>query len=195
MRHSLIRFPFSSLVLGFALLANFGCTQFEFDVLREGSDQPIHVATSDDTHFANDPLKYRMRADEGHLVMWIDNPTNDSIELLSGKSSVTDPDGVNHPLRGQTIKPLSSVTKIFPPMESQEDQSTPTPPQPPINPYDRPGFIPVPGVDQPDSTAADSRDSAYAWKWEDESEIRIHLVFVQNGRQFEQRFTVRRVKK
>jgi hypothetical protein len=195
MRHSSLRFLFLGLVLGFALLLSTGCAQFEFDVIREGSSEPIHVATSDDAHLANDPLQYRMRAADGHLVMWIDNPTSDSIQLLGSKSSVTDPDGADHPLHGQIIGPQSSIKEILPPVESQEEPATPTPPPPPINPYDRPGFIPVPGVGQTDSIAADSRESVYAWQWDDESEIRIHLVFVRDGRQFEQRFTIRRVKK
>ncbi|MGD0464506.1 MAG: hypothetical protein ABSB74_18630 [Tepidisphaeraceae bacterium] len=183
------------ILLGFGLAGLLaGCAAYEFDVNREGSSTPVHVATSDEARLLDDPLQYRMRAAEGHLVMWIDNPTSDSIELLGNKSSVTDPDGVDHPLRGKTIAPRSSIREILPPMESPPEQATPNPP-PPLNPYERSGFIPVPGVDQPDSSEADSQQSRYSWQWDDESEIRIHLTFVQDGRQFERRFTIHRVKK
>jgi hypothetical protein len=169
-----------------------GCAQFEFDVTPDGSKQPVHVADSGDAHLTVDPLQYRMRADEGHLVIWIDNPTNDPIELLGNKSSVIDPDEIDHPLHNQTIRPLSSVKEILPPLESQGEAAATNSPAP-INPYDRPGFIPVPGIDQSDSP--DERENQYDWQWEDASEIRIHLVFMRNGQQFEQRFTINRVKK
>jgi hypothetical protein len=187
-------FLFSCLVFGFALLVMAGCAEYEFDVIREGSNQPVHVATSDEARLLDDPLQYRMQAVEGRLVMWIDNPTSDSIELLGDKSSVTDPDGVDHPLHGQIIAPFSSLKEILPPMESQPEQASPNPP-PPLNPYDRSGFIAVPGVGPADSSGADSQEGLYSWQWDDESEIHIHLVFVQDGRQFEQRFTIHRVKK
>ncbi len=171
-----------------------GCAQYEFNVTREASNTPVHVAISDETRLLDDPLQYRMQAADGHLVMWIDNPTRDSIELLGSKSSVIDPDDVDHPLHGKTIAPRSSIKEILPPMESPPQQAGPTPP-PPINPYQQSGFIPVPGVGQPNSSEADSQQALYSWQWDDESEIHVHLVFVQDGRQFERRFTIRRVKK
>jgi hypothetical protein len=189
-----MRFFFIYFIFSLALLINAGCAQFEFDVTPSGSNQPVHVATTDDAHLADDPLRYRFRADDGRLVMWIENPTGDSIELLGDKSSVIDPDDVDHPLHGRTIGPLSSIKEILPPLESQGEQAAPNS-LTPLNPYDEPGFIAVPGIGQADSTGADSQEGLYMWQWDDESEIHIHLVFVQNGRQFEQRFTIHRVKK
>jgi hypothetical protein len=171
-----------------------GCAQFEFDVTPAGSNEPVHVATTDDAHLSDNPLRYRFRADDGRLVMWIENPTQVAIELLGRKSSVIDPDDVDHPLHGRTIGPMSSIKEILPPLESQGEQAAPNS-LTPINPYDQPGFIAVPGIGQPDSIAGDSQESLYMWQWDDESEIHIHLVFIQSGRQFEQRFTIHRVKK
>jgi hypothetical protein len=189
-----MRFVFIDLVIGFVLLLNAGCAQFEFDVKPAGSNEPVHVSTTDDAHLKYDPLRYRFRADDGRLVMWIENPTDDAIELIGRESSVTDPDGVDHPLHGQTIGAMSSIKEILPPLESTGEQAGPNS-LTPINPYDRPGFIAVPGVGEPESAEADAEQSLYMWQWDDESEIHLHLVFVRSGREFEQRFTVRRVKK
>jgi hypothetical protein len=189
-----MRFFFIHLVLGFALLVNGGCAQFEFDVTQAGSNEPVHVATTDDAHLNNDPLRYRFRADDGRLVMWIENPTNDPIELIGRKSSVTDPDGVDHPLHGKSIGPMTSIKEILPPLESEGQQAAPNS-LTPLNPYDEPGFIAVPGIGQSDSIGSDPGEGLYDWQWDGESEIRLHLFFVQSGRQFEQRFTIHRVKK
>jgi hypothetical protein len=183
------------ILLGLTLTGLLGaCAQFEFDVKPGGSDQTMHVATTADTRLNNDPLQYRFRADDGRLVMWIENPTQDVMELLGGKSIITDPDGVDHPMRGRSIAAMTSIKEILPPLESQGEQAAPNS-LTPLNPYDEPGFIAVPGVGSSDSISADSQESLYMWQWDGESEIQIHLVFLHDGRQFEQRFTIYRVKK
>jgi hypothetical protein len=183
------------ILLSFAVAgSSAGCAQYEFDVSPEGSSAAVHVAGPDDAHLADDPLQYRMRIIEGHLVMWIDNPTDSPIELLGLKSIVTDPDGMDHPIHGQVIGPHASIRKVLPPLESEEEQGGPRP-APVVNPYDQPGFIAVPGADLANSSGADSKENQYSWDWDDGSEIRVHLVFTRAGQQFEQRLTIRRVKK
>ena len=168
--------------------------EYEFNVTREGDRQPLRVGTAG-SGLADDPLQYRMQADDGRLVLWIDNPTSGPIELLGDKSRVTDPDGIDHPLHVQTIGPLSSIKEILPPMDTSSEDSAPPPPPQPLNPYDRPGFAAVPDLGRAASGGADSQDNIYFWQWEDASEIRLDLVFLQGQRQFEQHFTIQRVKK
>lgn len=184
-----------ALSLGFALSSLLtGCAQYGFDIRGEGGQQALHVGTSPDTLLADDPVRYRMRAVEGRLIMWINNPTTDPIELLGDKSSVTDPDGVDHPLRDQIIAPLSSIKEVLPPLENFAENPAPNAPEP-VNPYDRSGFIPTPDLGAATPTDSNSRDSIYFWQWDDESEIRLDLIFQQGQRQFEQRFIIGRVKK
>jgi hypothetical protein len=165
-----------------------GCAQTEFDATPAGSEQPVRVENSQDVQFPGDPLVYRMRADEGHLVFWIDNPTNQPVELLGDKSDVTDPEGVAHHLRGRTIAPLSSIKEIFPPMMDQTEGPPPGPAEA-VSPYDRPGFIAVPDIQ------SGSRDNDQNWQWDDELDIHLNLFFDQDGHQFEQHFSIRRLRK
>jgi hypothetical protein len=165
-----------------------GCAPVGFDFRQEGNDQLIHVADKSDAQFIAEPLRYRLIADEGHLVLFIGNPTEDAIELMD-KSTVEDPTGTMHRLRGQVIEPHSAIKEVFPPLEEDESQEANVPPPVPQpgNPYDQPGFITVPGMgnDKPSS----------AWIWDDGLEIRLDLLFQQGQQPFEQHFVVTKVRK
>jgi hypothetical protein len=165
-----------------------GCAQTEFDATPAGSEQAVRVGNSQDVSFPGDPLVYRMRADEGHLVFWIDNPTNEPVELLGEKSDVTDPEGIAHHLRGRTIAPLSSIKEIFPPMMDQTETAAPSPTEA-VNPYDRPGVIAVPNIQ------SGSQENDQNWQWDDELDIHLNLFFDQGSHQFERHFSIRRVRK
>jgi hypothetical protein len=165
-----------------------GCAQTEFDATPAGSEQAVRVGNSQDVSFPGDPLVYRMRADEGHLVFWIDNPTNEPVELLGEKSDVTDPEGVTHHLRGRTIAPLSSIKEIFPPMMDQTESAPPSPAEA-VDPYDRPGFIAIPDIQ------SGSQENDQTWQWDDELDIHLNLFFDQGGHQFERHFSIRRLRK
>src|SRR5271169_507349 len=105
-RHRLIRHKIPTMPAKLSLLLAIllvGCAQTEFDAAPADGEQAVRVGNSQDVPFPGDPLVYRMRADEGHLVFWIDNPTNEPVELLGDKSDVTDPEGIAHHLRGRTI--------------------------------------------------------------------------------------------
>jgi len=165
------------------------CTQFEFDVSRPDAAQPVHVGSDEDTFLAAAPLQYRMRADEGHLVVWIHNPTTDDIQLLGDVSRVIDSDGIIHPLRGRTVAALSEIKMVLPPLSGADDGPPPPNfPQPP-NSGDQPGFISIP--DERD----ESESNVHSWEWSGETEIEIDLTFEQGKRQFSQQFSIRRVRK
>jgi len=162
-----------------------GCAQTEFDAAPAGSSQPIRVGNDQDVRWSGPPLQYRMRADEGHLIVWIENPTENSIELIRDKSQVVDPEGVAHPIRGETIAGGSSIKEIFPPLAESAPHGQPEQ----INPYDRPGFIPIP------DSGADSEAGHASWQWDDGMEIQLDLAFEQGEHQFEQHFVFRRIRK
>jgi hypothetical protein len=165
-----------------------GCAQTEFDAAPAGSSQPIRVGNDQDVRWSGPPLQYRMRADEGHLIVWIENPTENSIELIRDKSQVVDPEGVAHPIRGETIAGGSSIKEIFPPL-AEPAESAPHGQPEQINPYDRPGFIPIP------DSGADSEAGHASWQWDDGMEIQLDLAFEQGEHQFEQHFVFRRIRK
>jgi hypothetical protein len=129
-----------------------------------------------------------MRAVEGHLVIWINNPTTETVELLGDVSRVTDSDGFIHPLRGQTIPGLSEIKMVLPPLAEPDDRPPPSYPQPP-SPGDRPGIMSLP------DEGNESLSNVHSWEWSGETDIEIDLTFVQGKQQFEQHFSIRRVRK
>jgi hypothetical protein len=165
-----------------------GCAQVEFDATLAGAGQAIRVGNSQDVQFSATPLNYRMQAVESHLVFWIENPTSEPVELIGDKSTVIDPEGIAHPLHGEMIAPNSSIKEVLPPLAEPADTGAPSSPDA-ASPYDRPGFISVPGA----LTNSDKIDPI--WQWNDELEVQLNLVFEQNGHQFEQHFSFRRVRK
>jgi hypothetical protein len=176
-----------------AALCAGGCAHYGFNISGEGGQQALHVGESGETLLADDPLRYRLRAVDGRLVMLIDNPTADPIELLGDKSRVTDPDNVDHPLHGQIIAPLSSIKEVLPPLENFSDEPSPSAPEP-GNPYGRSGFIATPNLGAATPTGSNSAGNNYLWQWNDESDIRLDLVFQQGQHEFEQRFIIHRIR-
>lgn len=166
-----------------------GCATIEFDATPEGAAQPVRVGNDQDVQIALAPLQYRMRADEGHLIVWIENPTNVAVELVGDKSAVVDPQGDAHPLRDQMILPGESVKAVFPPVYEGPAPQPPSAAGTGIQPYDRPGFITVPD----DWENEESRDAT--WQWDDGAEIDLNLVYQRGQQQFEQHFSIRRVRK
>jgi hypothetical protein len=165
-----------------------GCARIEFDAMPAGSSQPIRVGNDQVVLMSQSPLQYRMLADEGHLILWIENPTDRPIDLIRDKSRVVDPEGIAHPIRGQTIAPGSSVKEIFPPVE-EPMASAPQGQAGPINPYDRPGFISLP------DTGTGSQVQGASWRWDDGMEIQVDLAFQQREHWFEQHFVFTRIRK
>jgi hypothetical protein len=166
-----------------------GCETIEFDATPQGGGQSVRVTNDQDVQISLPPLQYRMRADEGHLIVWIENPTNVAVELVGDNSAVIDPQGDAHPLLDQMILPGAWIKAVFPPVYEGPPPPAGNPSANPINPYDRPGFISVPDASQSEQ----SRDAT--WQWDDELEIQLNLVFQRGQQQFQQQFSFRRVRK
>jgi hypothetical protein len=164
------------------------CATIEFDATPQGFGQPIHVGNDQDVEITLQPLTYRMRADEGHLILWIENQSNAAVELVGDKSYVMDPQGQSHPLHDRMILIGESSKLVLPPLDegpppSQEGAA------PGENPYDRPGFISIPD----DTTNQQSRD--VSWQWDDDLAVQLNLVFQRGDTQFSQSFSIQRTHK
>jgi hypothetical protein len=170
-----------------------GCAHYEFDVVQPPLNG--HVGRHSDTHISIDPMVYRLRSVGGRLVVWIENPKSDPIELLGHKSTAVDPWGQSHPLEEQTIAPGSYIKLVIPPLRPQGEG-----PQPPVSqvggPYgnmDQPGYIRPSGYGTQAAQATDDSELRY-WEWNDESEIQLNLVFQRGDKTFTQTFVIRRVR-
>jgi hypothetical protein len=91
-----------------------GCTHYEFDIIHP-PQLTQHVGTKSDAIATLDPLEYRFRSYEDHLIIRVFNPTDEPIKLLGDQSAVVDPEGQSHPLRSATIESHSFVKLILPP--------------------------------------------------------------------------------
>jgi hypothetical protein len=185
-----MRWPGETLVLLSLLCC--GCATYGFDVVQPavadraiGGDQWTSVTI--------DPLVYKLRADEGRLVMQIFNPTGDAIELLGDKSTVVDPDGQSHPMHSETIAAGSFISEVFPPMED-ETQSGAGYQYGAAAVVGSPGYIPPQGYGPAGAAAAASPDAAYYWDWNGEAEVRMTLVYGRGNSNFSHAFMFQRVK-
>jgi hypothetical protein len=166
-----------------------GCAHYEFDVVQP----PIngHVARHSELRLSIDPLVYRMRSVDGRLLLWIENPKTEPIELLGRGSVAVDPWGQSHPLEEQTIAPGSYIKLVIPPLRPTGGGAPPEPTGA-FSAADQPGYIRPQGYGQGNGPAA-SDDVRY-WDWNDESEIELNLVFQRGDKTFMQTFVVRRVR-
>ena len=188
-----------------ALVLIGGCTHYGYDLVRP-PDLARHVGSKEDAVFEYAPLTYRLRAVENRLVMRIFNPTGDPITLVGERSYAVDPGGQSHPLRGQTIAPNTFIKLILPPMRPYYYESSPnfgfglglgfgSVYRRPWGyyPWGYPGYYPY-YYDEPRYiTYYDESDATY-WDWEGQTDARIHLVFHQGQKMFEQEFLFHRVK-
>jgi hypothetical protein len=177
-----------------------GCANYEFDLIRPDQFH-AHVGTKD-VAFTRAPLQYRLNAVEGRLVMRIYNPTENPIQLLGELSTVVDPQGQSHPLRGGVIAPDSFIKLILPPLGPDLERSGPS-----IGL----GFGVVAGSDRhwaTDDSFSDQslllseaprymyvvEDRDLFWKWDGETDVRLSLVLARGDERFTQDFVLHRVK-
>jgi hypothetical protein len=157
-----------------------GCARYEYDIIRP-PEVAQHIGSGNDAVIVLDPLIYRMRSMGSHLVIRIQNPTTDRIQLLGAQSSVVDPHGESHPLRSQTIAPNSFIKLILPPMPPQVAPAGPT-----IGigigagfgaayPYSYGCYDPL--WERPRYYAVNDAEGTYYWEWTGESDVRVNLVF------------------
>lgn len=177
-----------------------GCAQYEFD-LTKPSDLAVHIGKPD-MILSRSPFDYRLNAIEGRLVIRIYNTTDDPIQLLGDQSTVVDPLGQSHPLRGAAIASNSFIKLIFPPLGPDPQRSGPS-----IGL----GFGIIAGTDRHDRLddsfsdrtllQADNPTYMYVvdnqdlyWNWDGETDIRVSLVFERRDQRFTQDFVFHRVK-
>jgi hypothetical protein len=182
------------IALGVLALLCGGCvSSYQFDV-REPAAAAGQITEDNDLITKISPLEYRVRADEGHLVLTIFNPTPDTIALIGSQSTVVDPSGVTHPLHSGSMPSQGSMRIVLPP--SVEHIGSPEPeisaPGPSGEPPDNPGYIRPSGFGGPTEEAS---DSVYNWSWNGESEVRLNLVFQEGDHTFQQGFLLHRGKK
>jgi hypothetical protein len=108
-------FPRPHLLLASLLLFTLtGCATYEYDIVRP-PDLRLHVFHDRDLVIQRAPLEYRLRAYEDRLVVRIYNSTQDTLKLVGDQSTVVDPTGQSHPLRGTAILPGTYIKLILPP--------------------------------------------------------------------------------
>jgi hypothetical protein len=197
-------------IIGFAALGN-GCAKYEYD-LAQPAEHARHIGKGVDQSVTIEPITYRMRTVDNRLVIRAYNDTDEPIELLGDKSSVVDPSGQSHPLRGQSVAPHSFVKLILPPPRPQYYDPSPnvgfgigygmrvnadTPNSLPdrtafhthenaFEPYFR---------DTPQYATVYDESDAFYWDWKGGGEARLSLVFRKaNKDEFTHTFVFRRVK-
>jgi hypothetical protein len=174
-----------------------GCASFQFEIKEPPVPQPL-VTADHETDLAIDPLQYRLITDSGHLVMFIDNPAAQPIDLLGEKCAIVDPDGDTHPLQNDTIQAGSSIKEIFPPLADQSESPSSNwltnPSSTNVGPTDASGYIRPQGYSNQPADAGPNQ-AAYHWSWNGESDVQVTLAYSQNGKEFEHHFLFHRVKK
>jgi hypothetical protein len=166
---------------------------YRFNLVQPQIADP-EIGGDDWTIVKIDPLEYRLRADEGRLVMRIYNPTSDSIELLGHKSSVVDPDGQSHPLHSQVMTPETDIAYVFPPLR---DTATGGEPEVGIGAgnFDTPGYIAPSGYQAASPPPIAPAASVYDFEWEGESDVSMTLVYSRGNSTFSQTLAFHRVKR
>jgi hypothetical protein len=164
------------------LLAASGCTTYEYDLVRP-EDQARHIGSKNFETVTIDPLEYRLQSYDNRLVMEIHNPTSDLIALLGDRSAVVDPNGQSHPLRSQSIAPVSYIKLIFPPIRPTVQGWGPT-----VGMgvgYNTGAVNRAPYVyDEPHYYTVYDESSALYWDWKGETDVRMTLVFRRGEKTF-----------
>jgi len=182
-----------------------GCAQYEYDLVQPQT-LARHIGKTE-ISVPVDPLIYRLQTIESHLVMGIQNPTDDPIMLIGDRSAIVDPQGQSHGLMSRTIAPHSFIRFVLPPF-------------PNVYEWDNDywvggygyggygyrrgprrfyrgyyggiyggGFYGGPGY----VAVYDSSDPAY-FDWSGETDVRMNLKFDRAGKQFDHSFVFHRRK-
>ena len=183
------------------LLLAAGCTKYEFDVVEPG-EFATHVGRTREAQAVinRDPILYRMQAAEGHLVVFVENKSDEALELLGQKSYVVDPAGESHPLRGQTIAPGSYIKLILPPLAPvyRTSPSFGIGVGVGISHHHRHGYyggdIYHPIYGEPQYLALYDESDNYYWTWTGESTVTVHLAHQRAGDVLHHEFAIRRVR-
>jgi len=96
-----------------SLLGLCGCVSYQFQLVQPGQyaqtigEQPITIVY--------EPLQYRVSRHDDRLVLQIENPTANPVNLVGSRSFIVDPGGESRPIRGRGIAPHSHVVMTLPP--------------------------------------------------------------------------------
>ena len=191
------RSTFAVVCLALFCLGAGGCT-YEYDVV-EPPDLAGHVGSKSDYVIKRDPLDYRMITYDNRLVIRVFNPTADPIILVGERSTLVDPSGQSHPLRGQTIAPQSFIKLILPPLRPQLE------PGPSYGVgfgvglserryFDRYGYWPGSRDWDGPNYLVVVDDNALYWDWDGQTEVRLTLAYDRAGKPFSDSFVFKRVK-
>jgi hypothetical protein len=174
------------------------CTDYDYRVSPGGQAPSVPIRSDNDTEMDIDPLQYHMQSASGRLVLFIYNPTPDAIKLVGSKSTVTDPDGVAHPMISQLIPPNGSIKMLIPPElpEASREADTGAAAQPPgpFQANDQPGYIVPSGADNL-APGPQALDDPHYWTWSAPGPVNLRLTYVRKGQTFAQSLTVGRKRK
>jgi len=184
-----------------ALLAGgSGCTRYEYDIINP-PDLAAHIAKTE-VIVPREPFQYRMLVVENHLVMLVDNPTDEPFQLLGEQSSVVDPHGQSHPLRPMAIAPHSYAKLIFP--NERPRYYYPSGPTFGIGVgavvthqhHDHRHYLLDPSNDEEEPVYLDVvDDNALYWDWSGEGEMRLTIQYQRaNDKPFVHDWVIRRSK-
>lgn len=175
------------LVFGSCLICLSGCATYRFDIVNP-PDLPRPIGHDQDTVLNVNAMEYRFRAVEDRLVARIYNRGRETVRLLGDQSTVVDPEGQSHPLRGTPLPPGSFMKVVLPPALHVE----PTGPSIGFgfgysSGYGGPGRGSGMGIYDPASGATTYSDGQATWEWPANKSARLILVFqIGNGRAFTQ---------
>ncbi len=175
-----------------------GCATYEFQIVQP-PNLAQHIGSKQESNLNVNDLVYHMQAVEGRLVLRIENPGNDAIELVAAKSYVVNPANQSRPLRGQSIAPKSYMKLILPPMRPVYRA------QPSIGIgfgigagrfHHGPFYDGYAGdfYDEPVYLEQVSDGETVYWDWNNESSIRLHLAFQRRDQSFENEWVIKRQK-
>jgi hypothetical protein len=169
------------LLAALALMTGTGCATYEFDLV-EPPNLRTHIGRRAMTTVRVEPLAYSMQAVEGRLVMFVENPTDEPVQLLGDRCWVVDANGVSHPLPRRTIAPAGRIKLIFPPPRPRYDRGGPTfgvGVGVSAHHYGRHEFMGVydPWYDEPRYVTVYDDASDLYYDWPGESSIRISLFY------------------
>lgn len=176
-----------------SLLACCGCATYEYDIVQPPEFRR-HIGHDKDTVVDVPPVEYRMIAVEDRLSVRVYNRSDQALRLVGERSSVVDPSGQAHPVRGANLPPGSYTNLVLPPM----------PHWVPAGPaygfggyyrgpmlYDGWGYY-EPWWDEPPYVMAYAPGES-PWEWPPDSDVRLVLVFQRGNEQpFTRQWTIRK---
>jgi hypothetical protein len=183
------RWIFASVFAGISLTllgVTTGCTSTTFDVI-EPPQFARQIAGDSDSVVELNPLAYRFRAVEDHLVIRIYNPQVQPISILGPDSYVVDPHGQSHALASQAIPPGAFVKMILPPLPPEQ-----TPTGPYVSFQVSSGGV---SMDNPLPRQGAGGGASNTWPWPGNGIVKMSFRYRRgNAEPFTHSFSIRRNK-